>query len=279
MEGFRTMFVRATRRHLDVSLLWKDEGGAIAVITALALTVLIGVVGLAIDVGMWYQTDRALQNAADAAVIAAATNGTDTYQSEAKAVVAQYGFVDGTNGITVTALNNQTCPSGTTDCYKVTVAQASAPLFFSGVLGLSAPAVSGAAMASSSATHSYCVLALATSGNAIRTNGASSANMNGCSVMSNSGAKCDGTNLRTTPNGPTYGDAAGTNTGCGITEHSNVSPVLTPMCHWLATFLAPPPPVPPTRRRIATAPVCHPLTNCPGPRLGGLQRPTAVICS
>src|SRR5262249_51642700 len=41
-------------------------------------------------------------------------------------------FTDGSNGISVTALNNQTCPSPSTatDCYKVTVAQASAPLFF-----------------------------------------------------------------------------------------------------------------------------------------------------
>ena len=51
---------------------WYDEGGVIAVLTALGLTVLIGMVGLAVDISMWYRTDRALQNAADAAVIAAA---------------------------------------------------------------------------------------------------------------------------------------------------------------------------------------------------------------
>jgi Flp pilus assembly protein TadG len=192
-------------------VIWKNQSGAIAVLTALGLTVLIGIVGLAVDVGMWHRANRAMQNAADAAAIAASQNGTASYQSEAKAVAAQYGFVDGSNGITVTALNNQTCPSPSTatDCYRVTVAQASAPLFFSAVLGLTAPAISSAAMVSSKETHSYCMLALNTTGTAITTNGSPSANLNGCSIMSNSGAKCDGTNLRTAPDGPTYGDAAG----------------------------------------------------------------------
>jgi Flp pilus assembly protein TadG len=56
---------------------------------------LVGLVGLALDVGMWYRTKRASQNAADASVVAAAINGTSSYQSEAKAVAARYGFVDG----------------------------------------------------------------------------------------------------------------------------------------------------------------------------------------
>src|SRR6266480_4171415 len=83
----------------------QDQSGGVIILTALAITMLVGLVGLALDVGMWYRTNRAMQNAADAAVIAAATNGTSTYQAEAKAVAATYGFVDGSGGITVTALN------------------------------------------------------------------------------------------------------------------------------------------------------------------------------
>src|SRR5437016_8795802 len=81
-------FGLAVHRRRNLPILWRDEGGAVAILTALALTMLIGLVGLALDVGMWYRTNRALQNAADAAVIAAATNGTGTYQAEAKAVAA-----------------------------------------------------------------------------------------------------------------------------------------------------------------------------------------------
>src|SRR5215472_13548217 len=207
---------------------WTDRSGAIAVLAALGLTALIGFVGLAIDAGMWYRTSRALQNAADAAVIAAAIDGTGTYQSTAKAVTAQYGFVDGSNGITVTALNNQTCPSGATNCYKVTVAQSSGPLFFSHVLGISAPAISSAAMASSNVTHNYCLLSLAglsghSSNTGISADGSSQANMNGCSVMSNNDANCNGHDL-----GATFGDAHGTNSGCGQTSYSNVPQVSDP---------------------------------------------------
>jgi Flp pilus assembly protein TadG len=209
----------------NLSAICTDEGGVVAIVTALALTALIGITGLALDVGMWYRSNRAMQNAADAAVIAAALNGTGSYQSEAKAVAAQYGFVDGANGVTVTALNNQTCPDGATDCYQVTVAQTSPPRYFSPVVGNFSPSLAGAAMAGGSQTHSYCLLALGGSGTdpAIRTNGAPKADLTGCSLMSDTGATCNGNNLNAT-----YGDAHKTNNGCGITQRSNVPAVADP---------------------------------------------------
>jgi Flp pilus assembly protein TadG len=224
---FRPYACDTVNGHYDSILLplWRDEGAVVAVLAALALTGLIGAVGLALDVGMWYRTNRALQNAADAAVVAAALNSGSSYQSEAKAVAAQYGFVHGVNGITVTALNNQTCPGGTTNCYQVTVAQSSAPRFFSPVIGSFNPALAGTAMASASETHSYCLLALASSDTdpAILGNGSPKADLSNCSLMSNTGATCHGHNLNAT-----YGDAHKTNNGCGITERSNVSTVADP---------------------------------------------------
>jgi hypothetical protein len=101
-----------------------------------------------------------IQNAADAAAVAAARNGTSSYESEAKAVAAQYGFVDGSGGVTVTALNNQICPNGQTNCYSVTVAMSAAPQFFSQVVGIPAPPGSSSAMAGGGQTHSYCLLPL-----------------------------------------------------------------------------------------------------------------------
>src|SRR5437868_8161518 len=109
------------------SLICSDESGAVAFIFALTATVIIAGLGLGIDVGVWHRTDRNLQNGADASAIAAARNGTSSYQSEAKAVAAQYGPLDGSGGVTVTALNNQTCPNGQTNCYSVTIAISSAP--------------------------------------------------------------------------------------------------------------------------------------------------------
>jgi hypothetical protein len=68
------------------------------------------------------------------------------------------------------------------------------------------------------------VLALAGSGaQGITSNGAPSANLRGCRVMSNTGATCNGNNLNAS-----IGDAHGTNNGCGITQKSNVPVVSDP---------------------------------------------------
>ena len=92
-------------------------------------------------------------------------------------------------------------------------------------MGNFSPSLAGSAMAGGSQTHSYCLLALANSGTdpAIQTNGAPKADLTGCSLMSNTGATCNGHNLSAT-----YGDAHKINNGCGITQASNVSAVADP---------------------------------------------------
>lgn len=49
----------------------REESGAIAVMFALMLPVIIGFIGLGVDVGLWYMERRAIQTAADAAAISA----------------------------------------------------------------------------------------------------------------------------------------------------------------------------------------------------------------
>jgi Putative Flp pilus-assembly TadE/G-like len=209
-----------------------------ALIFGIVATVVVAIVGLGIDVVGWYRTDRAMQNAADSAAIAAATNATGTYQSEAKAVTAQYGYVDGSNGVTVTA-NNQTCPNTATEanCVQVTVGMETAPQFFSQVVGFPAPPLTSAAIASGAVIHKYCLLALASSDTdpAILSHGAPNADLTNCTVMSNTGATCTGHNLNAT-----YGDAHGTNNGCGINEHSGVPTVSDPYSYLASNIPADP---------------------------------------
>ena len=50
----------------------KDEAGQVLVMTALSMTVLVGFLALAIDVGMLFRAKRNMQIAADAAAIAGA---------------------------------------------------------------------------------------------------------------------------------------------------------------------------------------------------------------
>ena len=179
---------------------------------------------MGIDMGFWYRTTRDLQNAADSAAIAAARNGTSSYASEAKAVTAKYGFVDGANGVTVSVLNNQTCPNAQTNCFSVAIAT-TGPQFFSQVIGFPAPALSSSAMAGGGQSHAYCLLALASSGTdpAITTNGAPKADLSGCDTMSNTSADCHGHDLKAD-----NGDAHKTDSGCGVTQNSNVSYVADP---------------------------------------------------
>src|SRR5437870_8196728 len=149
-----------------------------------------------------------MQNAADAAVLAAAANGTSNYLNEARAMAMQYGFTNGSSDTTVTASNAATCPSGGTTCYSVTITM-KVSLVFAQVLGFAGNTTvgtSGAVQLSTSAiakqgtmTHDYCLLALGdgTGNNAvvdITANGAPKADLSGCGVASLQHMNCNGSN-------------------------------------------------------------------------------------
>ena len=212
-----------------------DERGNVLILTALALPTMLGLGGLAFEGASWYQTKQAMQNAADAAVIAAASNATTGYAAEAKAVTAQYGFQDGVADTSVTASNGASCPGGGTGCYSVTITK-KLPLLLAQVVGFRGNTTVGgsrraqqlqvAAVASqASSPRSYCVVALASCGTSpgFRANGAPKADLTGCSVMSNTDMLCNGHDL-----GADYGDAHGSSSGCGKSQTSNVPTVSDP---------------------------------------------------
>jgi len=210
----------------------KGRGGNIAIASALLAPVVIGTFGVGTEVTSWYSVQRKMQNAADSAVSAAATNGSTSFADEARAVTRTYGFIDGQAGVVVTALEDQPCPSGASDCYKVTVRK-SVPLLLAQVVGFRGntqiagrPAellTASATAMQDTAPRPYCVVALAGSGHspALRTNGAPHADLIGCNVISNTDAVCNGHDLNAD-----IGDAHGNNDGCGNKRHSNV-PVTT----------------------------------------------------
>jgi len=71
--------------------LCRDQRGAVSIFTIGAMLLLIGIVGLVIDVGVLYLTRRHLQLATDAAALAAARQPDDA-QAVAQAMMAQNGF-------------------------------------------------------------------------------------------------------------------------------------------------------------------------------------------
>ena len=222
-------------RILDILHAWRqDRRGNVALIAALAMPVVLGSLGLGAEVASWYGGKRLLQNAADSAATAAATNASAGYDREALAVAAQYGFRNGVGGVSVAALNNQTCPGGGNNCYKVTITKVQ-PLVLAQAIGLAgdtnfngSPAKLLSAKATAiqaKAPREYCILALAGSGatQGIRTNGAPFANLAGCNIMSNTDSDCNGHDLNAD-----WGDAHGVNNGCGKKRTSNVNIVSDP---------------------------------------------------
>jgi Putative Flp pilus-assembly TadE/G-like len=206
-----------------------DERGAVSVIMGVLTIPLVGALGIGFEVSNWYLTTRGMQNAADAAAIAAATNGGSNYDVEAKAVAAQYGFVNGTNNISIAASNTAACPGGGNNCYSVTIS-GSVPLLLSQIVGYRGDATLNGAAAKqlsslAKANHptaltDFCLLSLGPQG--IRSNGAPKSSM-ACNTMSNTGSTCNGGNL-----GAPIGAAHNTNNGCGVNAYSNVPAVTDP---------------------------------------------------
>jgi Flp pilus assembly protein TadG len=195
--------------------------------------ILPGGMGLAMESANWYVDQRGMQNAADAASLAAATDGTTNYQSTASAVAAQYGYANGVDNATVTSTNTAACPgTGSNSCYQVSITYKQVlyllPVVgFSGntqVAGTPAQTLTASATALTGTTpRNYCLLALNTIGTAILANGVPKADLSGCNTMSDASANCNGHN----PNADN-GDAHITDTGCGIIQNSNVPIVPDP---------------------------------------------------
>ncbi|HEV2334408.1 MAG TPA: pilus assembly protein TadG-related protein [Stellaceae bacterium] len=91
------------RRAAALRRLPREDRGNIAIVTALAATVLTGVAGLAIDVGAWEVMQTRLQEAVDqssrAATAALISGGNPSVA--AKTVAASYGLVNGRNGVSI----------------------------------------------------------------------------------------------------------------------------------------------------------------------------------
>src|SRR5260370_38404262 len=62
----------------------KDQRGTVSVIMGLLIVPLVGALGIGFEVSNWYMTTRGMQNAADAAALAAASNGGAQLRRHAK---------------------------------------------------------------------------------------------------------------------------------------------------------------------------------------------------
>ena len=216
----------------------------------LLLIPLVGMLGMATEASSWFFAQRSMQSAADAAAIAAASNGcaasipacvtakTPYYDVEAKSVASKFGFTTGVANTTVTAINTAVCPDGSgSNCYRVDIKRLM-PISLTRIVGFQGDAALGVGRAQTVQAmaiaapkvkiDTYCLLALATGGTnveGIRCNGCSKADLSGCKVATNGKARCNGGNLNADSS-----DAAGNQSNCaaGGTGTTGVSKIDDP---------------------------------------------------
>ncbi len=223
------MASRVLRRAADFL---RGRRANVAPLVALMLVPTIGSLSLGGEVSSWFMINRAMQNAADSAAVAAATNADATndggavpmprYKREALAVTSSYGFTNGANNVAVTATNTAACPDGSGNkCYQVTINQP-VQIYLVGITGYRGDTtLNGQPAKTINATSiarppvvplKFCIFSTATGNQSgIRSNGGSKVDLTGCNVMSNSNARCNGSNLLAT-----FGVAVGSS-DCGIT--------------------------------------------------------------
>jgi Putative Flp pilus-assembly TadE/G-like len=147
-----------------------DRSGAVLIYTALALAVLLGFGGLAVDAGMWYATKRSAQTAADAAAIAGALevargSTSATVQTKAKDDAERNGYSAAT-GATITINNPPTSgPSASVASAVEAIVQQPVPGFLSAILHEEQVTVAARAVARSYVAES-CVYVMNPSANA-----------------------------------------------------------------------------------------------------------------
>ena len=169
----------------------RDERGNYLVMMALMAPVLIGIVGLGADYGLWMQTHRSMQNAADSAAASAATAyavGNTGSATQAKAVASSYGFVHGTDGVTVTVNRPPISGSylGNSNAVEVIIS-GTRTANFSSIISSDSGTITARAVGLASGNGSGCVLALDTTASGADTEtGTTDVKLNGCSLYDNS---------------------------------------------------------------------------------------------
>jgi Flp pilus assembly protein TadG len=163
-----------------------DQSGNYLVMMALLMPVLVGFVGFGTDYALWIYTHQTAQAAAESAAVSAAT-AANNFTVEAQAVTATYGFVDGSNGVTVTV--NQPPQSGghttTSGAVEVIVQRTQTPIFSAAVWSSRQVSVSGRAVAVGGGAG--CVLTLdKTASGALTVQGSAQVALAGCNLNDNS---------------------------------------------------------------------------------------------
>ncbi len=173
----------------------RDESGQMLVVTALSLTVLMGFLAVAIDVGLMFRARRTMQIAADAAAMAGATQlfyGPASQVQSAAYAAAKINGVDHTvagNTVRVSTPPADGPNTGCLSCVEVQVGTPN-PTFFMGLItGSTSLTVAARAVAGAPSTGQACVYIMSPSAQkALQIHGSGAILMQDCGVYVNSNA-------------------------------------------------------------------------------------------
>lgn len=202
----------------------KEDSGQTLVIIALCMTVLLGFVALAVDVGSLFQARRSMQVAADAAAVAGAldfkyNNSVTSAKAAARAAAAANGVSSSYITINIPPVNGYHQTSG----YTEAIAVDPAPTFFMNMFHISSVNVTARAVAGSGINNG-CIWALATTGDDVSLTGSGSITAQNCEIYDNSSAS---NALTLTGSGSITAKAigiVGNNPGYSVTGSGSLSP-------------------------------------------------------
>ena len=181
---------------------WKDESGQVLVIVSLSMTIMLGFVGLATDVGVLLHERRVVQSAADAAAIGAAsealfentpTSVSSGMWSAATEDSTLNGFTPGSsNGgtssggatLTINIAPNISIPGYNSSGFVQAIATQNTPTIFMNLFGYHAMNVSASAVASHKVASDGCIYVLDASSSTTPNDPNNTVDMGGHSLIS-----------------------------------------------------------------------------------------------
>ncbi|HEY0834068.1 MAG TPA: pilus assembly protein TadG-related protein [Azospirillum sp.] len=168
----------------------RDEGGAVIVIVALAMTAILGLLSVTIEVGTWYAQRRSLQTAADAAAVAGALEIARGTPARMTGAAQAEGARNGSGGDTITVNNPPLSGAlvGRSDAVEAIVTRTQSRLF-SAVLQDGPVTITARAVAMARDVGEACVLALDSGvSGAVSGSGNPNVVMPDCMIAANSNA-------------------------------------------------------------------------------------------
>ncbi len=168
----------------------RNERGAVAVLVALLLPVLLGMVGIAVELGYWFSEKRELQTASDAGAVGGAfelLNGNSGAISTSSASeAARNGYEEAKGTISVNTPPTSGAYAGDATAVEVVVTK-QVPLLLSTFFLGSEVTISARSVARAQIAGDSCVIALdPTASSAMSISGTAQVSLSGCGVTVNS---------------------------------------------------------------------------------------------